>query len=406
MTDRPGLVRIRWLGRLEYDEAWDLSRALWEGRTTGRTAADRLLLLEHPHVYTVGRNGDGSNLLAGADRLAAIGATVEFVDPRWRHHLPRTGPAGRLPDLRRAPVGDGFDMVGHVRRLEQVLLATLARFGIAAWTEAGYTGVWTARGKVAAIGVRVSRGVSMHGFALNVDPDLSYFGHIVPCGIADRPVTSMTELLGRPVALEEVVRAMVDEVAPVYGHDSVETQLGAFARGTHRAPYDIDRLVAEGVFSPERRREEPLVIGRRLAGEPGGPRDAGEGRRHLRGLSRPEAADARPGVEHGVRGGRLSQHLRVLGPGHRHPDAARRPLHPRLLLLRRGHRAARRGRPRRARRAAEAVEKMGLRHAVLTSVNRDDLPDGGSSIFAETIERIRRPAPRVFGRGAHPRLQG
>ncbi len=379
---------------MDYGEAWDLQKAFWEGRVGGRSGDDRLLLLEHPHVYTVGRNGDGSNLLAGPDRLVELGATVEFVDRGGDITYHGPGQLVGYPIFAVPRLGDGFDMVGHVRRLEQVLLATLRRFGIEAWIEDGFTGVWTDRGKVAAIGVRVARGVSMHGFALNVDPDLAYFGHIVPCGIADRPVTSMAALLGGTITLEEVVRALVDEVAPVFGHDTVETQLGAFSRGAHRTPYDVDRMVADGVFSPERRHEVPLVIGKRLVGEP----------------ARPEWMRVKADVtSEGYRD--LKTLMRDLGLNTVCEEAGCPNIYEcwgqgtaTLMLL--GDRCTRAcafcnvatGRPGdvdldEPRRAAEAIEKMGLQHAVLTSVNRDDLADGGAAIFAETIERIRDRLP-------------
>ena len=98
-----------------------------------------------------------------------------------------------------------------------MLIATLHDLGIESWAEPGYTGVWTAAGKVAAIGVRANRGVTMHGFALNVAPDLSYFGHIVPCGITDRPVTSIEEIRGEAIGLEEVVDRLLPHVAAIFG---------------------------------------------------------------------------------------------------------------------------------------------------------------------------------------------
>ncbi|MGI8821837.1 MAG: lipoyl synthase [Acidimicrobiia bacterium] len=393
-TASGGLLRTRWLGRLEYDEAWDLQKAFWEGRITGRTVDDRLLLLEHPHVYTVGRNGDGSNLLVSSERLTELGATVQFVDRGGDITYHGPGQLVGYPIFAVPRMGDGFDVVGHVRRIERVLVATLARFGIEARIEPGYTGVWTDRGKVAAIGVRVSQGVSMHGFALNVHPDLTYFGHCVPCGISDRPVTSMGELLGADVTLEEVVGVLVDEVAPVFGHGSVETQLGAFARGSHRTPYDVDRMVAAGVFSPERRNEVLLVIGRRLPGEP----------------ERPEWMRVKADItSQGY--GDLKRLMRDLELNTVCEEAGCPNIYEcwgqgtaTLMLL--GDRCTRAcsfcdvatGRPGEVdadepRRAAEAIEKMGLQHAVLTSVNRDDLADGGSAIFAETIERIRDRLP-------------
>ena len=184
------LLRTRWLGRLPYAEAWDLQRAIHEGKVVGRTKDDYLLLLEHPPVFTIGRNGDGSNLLV--DR---VGLGVEV------HHVDRGGDItfhgpGQLVGYPILSLDDPKQIVPYVRRLEETLIETLSDFGVEAWAEPGYTGVWTTSGKVAAIGVRVGRRVTMHGFALNLHPDLSYFGMMNPCGIADRPVTTLSELVG------------------------------------------------------------------------------------------------------------------------------------------------------------------------------------------------------------------
>ncbi|MDH3262236.1 MAG: lipoyl(octanoyl) transferase LipB, partial [Acidimicrobiia bacterium] len=180
-------MRVRWLGRLPYEEAWDLQRSLLEGRVEGRTDEDYLLLLEHPHTYTVGRNGDGSNLLISPEMVQSVGAELHHVDRGG--DITYHGP-GQLVGYPIIHLGSNPDVVGYVRKLERILIATLADFGVEAWAEKGLTGVWTASGKAAAIGVRVSRMTTMHGFALNVDPDLDYFGHINPCGIQDRAVTS------------------------------------------------------------------------------------------------------------------------------------------------------------------------------------------------------------------------
>jgi lipoic acid synthetase len=388
------LLRNRWLGRLAYDEAWDLQRAFWEGRREGRSTDDYLLLVEHPHVYTVGRNGDGTNMLVTPHRLEQLGATMHHVDRGGdiTYHGPGQLVGYPIFEVPRLP--GGYDMVGHVRRIEQLLIATLGDLGIEGWAEPGYTGVWTQRGKIAAIGVRVSRGISMHGFALNVDPDLAYFGHIVPCGITDRPVTSMRAILGRDVALEEVVDLLLPHVPEVFGHDAVETQLGAFARGSRRRPYDVDRMVEAGVFSAEARNEVPVAIRGVLSGEP----------------ERPEWMRVKASVrDEGYTD--LKQLMRGLELNTVCEEAGCPNIYEcwsqgtaTLMLL--GDRCTRAcafcdvatGRPGEVdvdepRRAAEAVEKMGLQHAVLTSVNRDDLPDGGAAIFAETIRRIRNRLP-------------
>ncbi len=209
-------LRTRWLGRMTYAEAWDLQRAFWEGRVEGRSLDDYLLLLEHPHTYTVGRNGDRSNMLMSDEGLEAVSAELFFVDRGG--DITYHGP-GQLVGYPVVALADSKRIKRYVHRLEEVLIGTLAELGVEAWSDTDYPGVWTQRGKVAAIGVRVARGVTMHGFALNVNPDLTYFSHINPCGITDRAVTSITELLGRPVTIEEVVGKLIPRFATVFAYD-------------------------------------------------------------------------------------------------------------------------------------------------------------------------------------------
>jgi lipoyl synthase len=387
------LLRVRWLGRMPYGEAWDLQRALWEGRTAGRTLDDYLLLLEHPHVFTVGRNGDGSNLRVDPSELDRLGAELHHVDRGGdiTYHGPGQlvgYPIAAVPVL----IG-GFDAVGHVRRIEEVLVATLADLGVHAWPEAGYTGVWTRSGKVAAIGVRVRQGVSSHGFSLNVDPDLSYFSAIVPCGIADRPVTSLAELLPDTPTMEDVIGALLPHAERILGPGRSEVQLGAFTRGQRRR-FDVDAMVAAGVFSPQRHDTVPITIRGILAGEPPRPEwmrvtadVASAGYRDLKGLMREldlhtvcEEAGC-PNIYECWAAGTAT--LMLLG------DTCTRACSFCDVLT---------GKPGAVdadepRRAADAVARMGLRHAVLTSVNRDDLDDGGAAVFAATIREIRDRLP-------------
>ena len=386
--------RVRWLGRLPYGEAWDLQRAIWEGRTNGRTVDDYLLLLEHPHTYTVGRNGDGSNLITTPERLAELDAELHHVDRGGDITYHGPGQLVGYPIVAIPRLPRGFDMVGHVRRLEQMLIAALGDLGVEAWAEEGYTGVWTSGGKVAAIGVRVAGGVSMHGFALNVEPDLSYFGHIVPCGIADRPVTSISELLGRPVTLEETLAALLPHAEAIFGPERAEVQLGAFSRGSRQTPFDVDQMVAAGVFSPASRDETPIAIRGLLAGEPERPEWmrvradlSTEGYRDLKRLMR--------GLE-----------LNTVCEEAKCPNIYECWEAGTATMMLLGDRCTRAcafcdvttGRPGEVdmgepARAAEAVAALGLRHAVLTSVNRDDLPDGGAYIFEQTIKEIRARVP-------------
>lgn len=383
-------LRVRWLGRVEYDEASDLQQAIWEGKTLGRTPDDYALLLEHPHVYTVGRNGDGSNLTVSEAMVEAVGATLHHIDRGGdiTYHGPGQLVGYPIVDVPR--LASGFDAVGHVRRIEQMLIAVLAEFGIDSWTEDGLTGVWTAAGKIAAIGVRVSRGVSKHGFALNVAPDMSYFSHIVPCGIPDRSVASMTEILGRRVSIQEVVETVLPHMGALSDKDAQEVQLGAFARGTATERFEVDRMVDAGVFSPAVPHEVPLTLRGALEGEPPKPSwmkvrvDLTDDRfRELKKINAKLALNTVceeagcPNIYECWSSGTST--LMLLG------DTCTRAC---------SFCDVNTGRPREVDmdepvRAATAIEAMGLRHAVLTSVNRDDLPDGGASIFAMTIGEIR-----------------
>ena len=212
-------LRVRWLGRVPYAEADELQRALLE-----RAADDYLLLLEHPHVYTLGKSADPAHVLVPP---ASVGADLVRTDRGGdvTYHGPGQlvgYPIVTLPEWRAGQ----RDVVAYVRRLEAVLISALGDLGVEAERDDGYTGVWVGGEKIAAIGVRVSRGRTRHGFALNVNPDLSMFGHIVPCGIADRGVTSMERLLGRPVPRPAVEAAIVSAFSAVFAPRSLTPSAG------------------------------------------------------------------------------------------------------------------------------------------------------------------------------------
>jgi lipoic acid synthetase len=382
------LLRTRWLGRLPYTEAWDLQRAVHEGRSTGRTDDDYLLLLEHPPVFTIGRSGDQSNLLV--DRTT-IDAEVHHVDRGG--DITFHGP-GQLVGYPILGLDDPKLIVPYVRKLEKALILTLADFGVHGWAEPGYTGVWTERGKVAAIGVRVARRVTMHGFALNLHPDMSYFGMMNPCGITDRPVTDLSALVGRRVSLEEAVTALVPNFEVVFGYERGETQLAAFVRGQgRRSEFEVDRMLESGTFSPDRRSLEPVPINGRLPGEPPRPDwmkvtarldgDYLELKKMMRGLELNTVCEEAGCPNIYECWGMGTATLMILG------DKCTRACSFCNVTT---------GKPTEYDifepfRAAEAIARMKLQHAVITSVNRDDLDDGGAEIFARTIEESRRRSP-------------
>jgi lipoyl(octanoyl) transferase len=199
-----------------YADALSLQRALVEERRAGRTG-DVLLLVEHPHVLTLGVRGDGgrSHILASDEALAARGIDV-FETGRGgdiTYHGP--GQIVGYPILDLKP--DRQDVHRYVRDLEEVLIRTAADYGVPAGRVEGLTGVWVGPEKLAAIGVRIARWVTSHGFAFNVTTDLEYFSLIVPCGIAGRGVTSLDRLLGRAVDRREVEDRIVSRFCDVFG---------------------------------------------------------------------------------------------------------------------------------------------------------------------------------------------
>jgi lipoate-protein ligase B len=200
---------------MAYAEALELQRALVEDRKADRID-DALLLVEHPHVLTLGVRGDGgrSHILATPEVLAA--RRVEVLETGRGGDITYHGPGQVVgyPIIDLKP--DRCDVHRYVRDLEEVLIRTAADFGILGTRVNGLTGVWVGRDKLAAIGVRISRWVTSHGFALNVSTDLNYFDLIVPCGIADRGATSIAKLIGRPVSLTEVEDRLIDHFASIF----------------------------------------------------------------------------------------------------------------------------------------------------------------------------------------------
>lgn len=205
---------VLWLGAVPYREAWDLQQRLVQARQQ-ELVGDMLVLLEHPHVYTLGRRATLDHLLADSTTLERLGAAAYRVDRGGdiTYHGPGQLVGYPVLDLRQRRL----DVHGYLRHIEEALIRALARFGIAAGRDPQHTGVWVVREKIAAIGVKVSRGVTSHGFALNLCPDLSYFSHIVPCGIADRRVTSIERLLGARLRGETVREVVAAEWATVFG---------------------------------------------------------------------------------------------------------------------------------------------------------------------------------------------
>jgi lipoic acid synthetase len=400
-------LRVRWLGRVRYQDAHALQRALHRAGTGGD---DWLLLLEHAHVYTMGVRAKAEHVLVDP---AAVGAELARADRGGdvTYHGP-----GQLTGYPILSVPMGPDATpAYVHALEHVIIDALADLGLpGAGRLAGYPGVWVGLGpgerprKICAIGIRLSRGRSMHGFALNVDPDLGMFGHIVPCGIPDKAVTSLAAE-GIDASMRDAVDAVARRAERCWGKGSVERQ-------------DVAWRVRPEELSPFTRGLGPGSPVPPGAGSGSGPRA-----QPVRLLGRLAEAGVDPAAGLAITE-RKPEWLRVkadMGPGYRALRRTMRSLDlvtvceeagcPNIFecwadgtatFMINGDRCTRAcgfclvdtrkpmaPEPDEPERVAEAVARMGLTHAVVTAVARDDLPDGGAAGFAATIEAIHRRCP-------------
>ncbi|HZD64978.1 MAG TPA: lipoyl synthase [Acidimicrobiales bacterium] len=426
------MLRIRWLGRVPYREAWALQRALFE-----RSRDDHLLLLEHPHVYTLGVRAKREHLLVppasvGADLVATNrGGDVTYHGP---------GQLVGYPVLS-VPGGPGATP-RYVEAVEDVVIGALADLGLPEVGRLpGYPGVWVAPEganprKICAIGVRLTRGRSMHGFALNVAPDLSYFDHIVPCGIADKTVTSLAAE-GVDATMAQVVDAIVARAALRWAPGgwerqdvawrSVPSDLSAFTRG-ETVPSVTSGSgprcgggaaptpgIPTGTTPVDEKRDEPASSATRAQSV------------SVRLRGRLAEAGVQPDSGLAV-DERKPPWLRVkanMGPRYRDLKATMRGLDlvtvceeagcPNIFecwadgtatFMINGERCTRAcgfclvdtRHPvgldtQEPGRVAEAVARLGLAHAVVTAVARDDLPDGGAGAFAATITAVHERCP-------------
>jgi lipoic acid synthetase len=402
-------MRVRWLGRVPYREAWALQRALCH-----RSSDDYLLLLEHNHVYTLGPHADVGHMLVDP---ASVGA--EAVKTDRGGDITYHGP-GQLVGYPIVTVGAGLHRgPDHVRRVEQVVIDALVTLGLRRddiGRLEGYPGVWVGLDqpdgagprKICAIGVRTTRGRTMHGFALNVRPDLSMFEHIVPCGIADKPVTSLAAE-GIEVTMAEVADAVIGAATAVWGPRE-DIQRVTDGAGVEVADAGVGPGAPTGAVGVSvawgRRSNGERSLDRRLrrsgvdpaAGLPiqerkpewlRVPARMGEdylGLRHqLRDLDLVTVCEEAgcPNIYECwsdgtatfmINGSRCTRACGFCQVDTRHPL----PLDP-------GE----------SERVAEAVARMGLAHAVITCVARDDLDDGGAGGFAAAIRAVRRLSPRT-----------
>ena len=333
------------LGRVAYRHALRLMYHMAEARRRD-DMDDVLLLVEHPPVLTLGCAGGTEDLRASPDCLRQLGIEVVQTERggRMTYHGPGqlvAYPILKLPD---------DDLHGYLWRLEQVVLELLAEWGIAAGRVERHPGVWVGRDKIAAIGVAVQDRVTTHGVALNVAPDLAHFQLIVPCGLTDRGVTSMQAILSRPVEMGAVERSFVSAFSRVFGREVVPRQSPGpwlVAPAPQEQTASLEQLIAD--------------LGLHTVCQEAACPNLGE-------------CWARGTATFMLLGNVCTRHCRFCNvtPGRPLPPDPQEPF-----------------------RVAEAVARLGLNHVVLTSVTRDDLPDGGAGQFALTIQAIRRRLPRA-----------
>ena len=224
------------MGQVPYQEARETQKRLEAARQAERIP-DVLLLLEHPPVYTKGRRSEPGELGMGEDWYRMQGIEVTDTDRGGRVTYHGPGQLVGYPVVSLRPYGD--DVHDYIRRMERMIITTLSRHGIEAGPIEGLTGVWTPeRRKIASIGVHVSRGVTTHGFAVNVNNDLQPFGWIVPCGIDHCQMTSLARERGRELSMEEFMDTVCDVFGSVYGRRVVETTTGELSARVA----ELDRL--------------------------------------------------------------------------------------------------------------------------------------------------------------------
>lgn len=219
--------RVVYLGLYDYEKAYTLQKKLVKERIAGNIS-DTLLMLSHPPVYTIGRSGTRRDILVTDEVLARAGIKVYEIDRGGGITFHGPGQLVGYPvlDLRQ----HGSDLHKLISMYEEVIIRVLAEYGVKAGRLAGYPGVWADGEKICAIGIGVSKWVSYHGWALNLNPDLTHFSRIIPCGIRDKGVTSLTRLAGRDVPVFDIIAAIVKHFGEVF-HLQMDTGFAATEMG-------------------------------------------------------------------------------------------------------------------------------------------------------------------------------
>jgi len=379
-------LNIRWLGKLPYSEAYDLQLGLHRSVSQEDSKDDYLLLLEHNNVITSGRSSKENNLLVSKGQLHELG--IEYFETDRGGDITYHGD-GQLIGYPIIRLSDPKKVIPFVRNLENVIIDSLRKFKIDSFTKEDDTGVWTAKGKIASVGIKVSKWTTYHGFSLNIFDSLDGYQLINPCGNQSEQITSIHQF-NPDISFEEVASEISDNFAKVFDYANTDRQFSQFTpRQLKRTKeFNIDQMVKDGVFKINQNKI-PVTVRGVLPSEPKRPEwmkvkaNLGSDYVSLKNLLSEKKLNtvceeaSCPNIYECWSMGTAT--FMIMG------DVCTRAC---------GFCDVKTGRPGELDlgeplRVAESVQAMNLTHAVITSVNRDDLEDGGSMFFADTIRAVK-----------------
>ena len=379
-------LNIRWLGKLPYGEAYILQKGLHSATSQESSPFDYLLLLEHNNVVTIGRSGDINNLLVSKNILNEN--NIEFFETDRGGDITFHGD-GQLIGYPIIRLDDPKKVVPFVRKIENVIIDTLAELSIEAFSKTDDTGVWTKEGKIASIGIKVSKWTTLHGFSLNISENTKGFDFINPCGSSEEHVVSIQQY-DETVSFKEVTEIISRKFVEIFKYEKVDKQFSQFTprQLKKKKEFHIDQLVNKGVFNASKN-SVPITLNSSVKSEPERPEwmkvkaNLGKDYLSLKSLIKEKRLNtvceeaSCPNIYECWSMGTAT--FMIMG------DTCTRAC---------GFCDVNTGKPcdldmDEPYRVAESVKIMGLTHAVITSVNRDDLDDGGSAFFAKTIDEVR-----------------